>query len=102
MGGNGGMKLAQVQLLKVDVPLDHVILLLDRYLMFYFRTAGCLQRTTKWLENLDGRIVYLRDVLCMISWEYEVRKEGYQVAFIIVGQRLSIQRSVRFRSRIVR
>jgi nitrite reductase (NAD(P)H) len=63
VGGNGGMKPAHAQLLKSDVPPDQVIPLLDRYLMFYFRTADRLQRTARWLENLEGGIEYLRDVI---------------------------------------
>ena len=63
VGGNGGMKPAHAQLLKADVPPDQVIPLLDRYLMFYFRTADRLQRTARWLENLDGGIEYLREVV---------------------------------------
>ncbi|CDR46561.1 CYFA0S24e00144g1_1 [Cyberlindnera fabianii] len=63
VGGNGGMKPAHAQLLKADVPPDQVIPLIDRYLMFYFRTADRLQRTARWLETLDGGIEYLRDVV---------------------------------------
>ncbi|CCH42866.1 nitrite reductase (NAD(P)H) large subunit [Wickerhamomyces ciferrii] len=63
VGGNGGMKPAHAQLLKADCAPDQVIPLLDRYLMFYFRTADRLQRTARWLENLDGGIEYLKDVV---------------------------------------
>lgn len=63
VGGNGGMKPAHAQLLKTDVPPSEVIPLLDRYLMFYFRTADKLQRTARWLENLEGGIEYVRDVV---------------------------------------
>jgi nitrite reductase (NAD(P)H) len=62
-GGNGGMKPAHAQLLQADVPPDQVIPLIDRYLMFYFKTADKLQRTARWLENLQGGIEYLRDVV---------------------------------------
>ncbi|ODV96270.1 hypothetical protein PACTADRAFT_2561 [Pachysolen tannophilus NRRL Y-2460] len=63
VGGNGGMKPAHGQLLKASVLPDQVIPLLDRYLMFYLRTADKLQRTARWLENLPGGIEYLRDVI---------------------------------------
>lgn len=43
-------------------PLD-VIPILDRYLMFYIRTADKLQRTARWLEQLPGGIKYLREVV---------------------------------------
>lgn len=63
VGGNGGMKPAHGQLLKASVLPDQVIPLLDRYLMFYLRTADKLQRTARWLEALPGGIEYLRDVI---------------------------------------
>ena len=37
---------------------------IDRFLMFYIRTADRLQRTSTWLENLEGGIDYLRKVVC--------------------------------------
>jgi nitrite reductase (NADH) large subunit len=37
---------------------------IDRFLMFYVRTADRLQRTSTWLENLEGGIDYLRKVVC--------------------------------------
>lgn len=37
--------------------------ILDRYLMFYIRTADRLQRTARWLEALPGGIAYLREVV---------------------------------------
>jgi len=46
-----------------DVPPDDVVPILDRYLMFYIRTADKLQRTARWLENLPGGIEYLREVI---------------------------------------
>ena len=36
---------------------------IDRFLMFYIRTADKLQRTSGWLEKLDGGIEYLREVI---------------------------------------
>ena len=32
--------------------------------MFYIRTADRLQRTSTWLENLEGGIDYVRKVVC--------------------------------------
>jgi nitrite reductase (NAD(P)H) len=45
------------------VPPDDVVPIIDRYLMFYIRTADKLQRTARWLENLPGGISYLREVV---------------------------------------
>ena len=63
MAGNGGASPKHSELLAKDVPPDDVIPVLDRYLMFYIRTADKLQRTARWLENLPGGIEYLREVI---------------------------------------
>ena len=63
VGGNGGAKPRHSELLAKDVPPDDVIPILDRYLMFYIRTADKLQRTARWIEQLPGGIKYLREVV---------------------------------------
>lgn len=63
VGGNGGATPKHSELLAKDVPPDDVIPMLDRYLMFYMRTADKLQRTARWLEQLPGGIKYLREVV---------------------------------------
>ncbi|MCD0162397.1 nitrite reductase large subunit [Deinococcus sp. 6YEL10] len=63
VGGNGGVTPKHAVLLASDLTEDGVITLLDRYLMFYVRTADRLQRTSTWLENLDGGLEYLRSVI---------------------------------------
>lgn len=63
VGGNGGAKPKHSELLATDVPPAEVIPILDRYLMFYIRTADKLQRTARWLEALPGGIKYLREVV---------------------------------------
>ncbi|ODQ55648.1 nitrite reductase NiiA [Saitoella complicata NRRL Y-17804] len=63
VAGNGGAKPKHSELLKADVPPDEIVQLLDRYLMFYMRTADRLQRTARWLEGLPGGIKYLREVI---------------------------------------
>lgn len=45
------------------MPPTEVIPILDRYLMFYIRTADRLQRTARWLEALPGGMKYLREVI---------------------------------------
>lgn len=61
--GNGGMKPRHADLLAADLDKDTVIRYLDRFMMFYIRTADKLQRTAVWLENLEGGIGYLRSVI---------------------------------------
>jgi nitrite reductase (NAD(P)H) len=63
VAGNGGATPKHSELLAKDVPPDDVVPILDRYLMFYIRTADKLQRTARWLENLPGGIKYLREVV---------------------------------------
>jgi nitrite reductase (NADH) large subunit len=63
VGGNGGMKPRHGDLLAADIDTETVIKYIDRFMMFYVRTADKLQRTANWLDNLDGGIEYLRDVI---------------------------------------
>ncbi|WP_318409055.1 nitrite reductase large subunit NirB [Photobacterium leiognathi] len=63
IGGNGGMKPRHGDLLAADLDHDTLIKYVDRYLMFYVRTADKLQRTSTWLESLDGGVEYLREVI---------------------------------------
>ncbi|KAK3332124.1 hypothetical protein B0T19DRAFT_95300 [Cercophora scortea] len=63
VGGNGGAKPRHAELLIKDAAPTEVIPILDRYLMFYIRTADKLQRTARWLEALPGGIAYLRSVI---------------------------------------
>ncbi|RYG72492.1 nitrite reductase (NAD(P)H), partial [bacterium] len=62
--GNGGMKPRHADLLAKDLDRDTLIRYVDRFLMFYVRTADRLQRTAGWLENLEGGLDYLRAVVC--------------------------------------
>lgn len=63
VGGNGGAKPRHSELLAKDIPPEQVMSLIDRYLIFYIRTADKLQRTARWIENLPGGINYLREVV---------------------------------------
>lgn len=61
--GNGGSKPQHAQLLASDLDDETCIRYLDRFLMFYIRTADPLTRTAKWLNNLEGGLDYLREVV---------------------------------------
>ncbi|MBZ0287400.1 MAG: nitrite reductase (NAD(P)H), partial [Anaerolineae bacterium] len=61
--GNGGIKPQHAILFAEDLTESQVIQYLDRFLMFYIRTADRLQRTAAWLNNLEGGIEYLKDVI---------------------------------------
>ena len=61
--GNGGMKPRHADLFATDLDRDTLIRYVDRFLMFYVRTADRLQRTASWLDNLEGGLDYLRAVI---------------------------------------
>jgi nitrite reductase (NADH) large subunit len=61
--GNGGLKPQHAVLLARDIDRDTLIRYLDRFLMFYLRTADRLERTATWLNKLDGGIEYLQRVV---------------------------------------
>ena len=64
VGGNGGFQPAHAQLLAKDLDSDTLIRYIDRYLMYYIRTADRLQRTARWQEDLEGGLEHVRDVVC--------------------------------------
>jgi nitrite reductase (NADH) large subunit len=61
--GNGGMKPRHAELIASDLDHDTLIRYIDRFLMFYVRTADRLQRTSVWRDNLEGGLDYLIDVV---------------------------------------
>lgn len=61
--GNGGMKPRHADLFASDLDRETLIRTIDCLLMFYIRTADRLQRTSTWMDNLEGGIEYLRDVI---------------------------------------
>jgi nitrite reductase (NADH) large subunit len=63
LGGNGGQRPRHAVLFAEDLDDDDLIRYLDRYLMFYIRTADRLERTATWLEKLEGGVDHLRAVI---------------------------------------
>ncbi len=61
--GNGGMRPRHADLFATDLDDVTLIKYIDRFLMFYVRTADRLQRTSVWMDNLEGGIDYLRQVV---------------------------------------
>jgi nitrite reductase (NADH) large subunit len=61
--GNGGMKPQHAKLFATDIDEETLVKYIDRFLMFYVRTADRLQRTATWFNNLEGGMDYLREVL---------------------------------------
>jgi nitrite reductase (NADH) large subunit len=66
--GNGGMSPRHAQLLASDLDDETLVRYIDRFLMFYIRTADRLQRTAPWLEAMDfpdkTGLEHLREVVC--------------------------------------
>ena len=61
--GNGGSKPQHAQLIATDVDKETCIRLIDRFLMFYIKTADPLTRTATWLNKMEGGINYLKAVV---------------------------------------
>jgi nitrite reductase (NADH) large subunit len=61
--GNGGMRPRHADVLATGLDRETLIRYVDRFLMFYCRTADRLQRTSVWLENMEGGIEYLKQVV---------------------------------------
>ncbi len=61
--GNGGMRPRHADLFATGLDDTGLIELIDRFLMFYIRTADRLQRTSVWMENLEGGLDYLKSVV---------------------------------------
>ncbi|WP_332821401.1 nitrite reductase large subunit NirB [Pseudomonas sp.] len=63
VSGNGGMRPRHAELFATDLDDATLIRYIDRFLMFYIRTADKLQRTSVWRESLDGGLDYLKEVI---------------------------------------
>ncbi len=61
--GNGGMKPRHADLFATDLDKETLIKYIDRVLIFYIRTADRLQRTSVWMENMEGGLDYLKSVV---------------------------------------
>lgn len=61
--GNGGMKPRHGDLFATNLDKETLIKYIDRVLTFYIRTADKLQRTSVWMENMEGGLDYLKSVV---------------------------------------
>jgi nitrite reductase (NADH) large subunit len=61
--GNGGARPQHAKLLVTDVDTETCTKYIDRFLMFYIRTADPLTRTATWLNKMEGGLDYLREVI---------------------------------------
>jgi len=63
VAGNGGMRPRHAELFATDLDDETLVRYIDRFLMFYIRTADKLQRTSVWRESLEGGLDYLKEVI---------------------------------------
>jgi nitrite reductase (NADH) large subunit len=63
VGGNGGARPRHADLLAGDLDDETLVRYIDRFLMYYIRTADRLERTATWLDKLDGGIDHVRRVV---------------------------------------
>jgi nitrite reductase (NADH) large subunit len=61
--GNGGMKPRHGDLFATNLDKETLIKYIDRILSFYVRTADRMQRTSVWMENMEGGLDYLQSVV---------------------------------------
>ncbi|BAJ02670.1 nitrite reductase [NAD(P)H], large subunit [Shewanella violacea DSS12] len=79
VGGNGGMRPRHGDLFATDLSTADLVTYIDRILIFYAKTAARLQRTSVWLESLEGGLDYLKSVViddCLgVAAELETQME---------------------------
>ncbi|MFI7076664.1 nitrite reductase large subunit NirB [Micromonospora sp. NPDC049903] len=63
VGGNGGFRPRHADLFATDLSTEALIRTIDRFLMYYVRTADRLQRTAAWIEAMEGGLDHLRSVI---------------------------------------
>jgi nitrite reductase (NADH) large subunit len=61
--GNGGMKPRHGDLFATDLDTQTLVKYVDRILSFYVKTADRLQRTSVWMDNMEGGLAYLQEVV---------------------------------------
>jgi nitrite reductase (NADH) large subunit len=81
IAGNGGMTPRHAQLLVGDLDTETLTRYVDRFLMYYIRTADRLQRTAPWVESLAGGLDHVREVVCDdslgLAGEFEAAMERH-------------------------
>ncbi|SAM84565.1 uncharacterized protein UBRO_05849 [Ustilago bromivora] len=63
VGGNGGAKPRHAELIAEDVTRRQAIKILDRFILFYIRSADKLERTARWIEKFPGGLKGLKEVI---------------------------------------
>jgi nitrite reductase (NADH) large subunit len=83
VGGNGGMTPRHAELLASDLDTETLVRYIDRFLVYYIRTADRLQRTAPWVESLG--LDHVRDVVCDdslgLAGEFEAAIERHVASY---------------------
>jgi nitrite reductase (NADH) large subunit len=61
--GNGGIVPRHADLFATDLDRETLIKYIDRFLMYYIKTADKLERTSTWMTKLEGGLKHLQDVV---------------------------------------
>ena len=61
--GNGGIVPRHADLFATDLDRETLIKYIDRFLMYYIKTADRLERTSTWMTKLEGGLKHLQDVV---------------------------------------
>ena len=61
--GNGGITPRHGDLFATDLDRETLIKYIDRFLMYYIKTADRLERTSTWMTKLEGGLAHLQDVV---------------------------------------
>ena len=82
VAGNGGMKPRHGDLFATDLDDATLVKYVDRILMFYVQTGDRLQRTSVWMDNLEGGLEYLQDVIINDSLGLNTKLEEQMAAIV--------------------
>ena len=61
--GNGGIKPRHADLLASDIDEETLVKYIDIFLMYYIKTADKLMRTSTWMDQLEGGLEHLKQVV---------------------------------------
>ena len=82
VGGNGGMRPRHAELFATDLDDETLVRYIDRFLMIYVRSADRLQRTSVWVESLEGGLGYLQEVVIEDSLGLAVELENQMLRVV--------------------
>jgi nitrite reductase (NADH) large subunit len=85
VGGNGGKTPRHAKLLAEDLNDEDLVRYIDRFLMYYVRSADRLERTAPWVERLEGGMEQLRRVVVEdvlgLAGEFEADMERHVATY---------------------